>query len=135
MRLTRSLQILLPAYFNMGWVVACALAWPTISKPLATGQRLGAVIIIAAIAPLSIIFALLTYGSMRRWRWDLWAYLVLLVSFDAMVIQDRLFQSTYQIFFGAVGLVLLVASLIGLIRFGPWAMKKATVTASQQPRV
>jgi len=80
---------------------------------------------------LTIILALLTYGSLKLWRWAFWAYLVLLVSFDAMVIQDRLFQSLYQTFFSAVGLVLSVASLIGLVRFGLWAMKKATVAMSQ----
>jgi hypothetical protein len=76
----------------------------------------------------ALFFAFLTYGSLKRWRWVFWAYVLLLGGFVISALQFPS-QSTLallvDVISGVVGAVLFVVSLIGLIRFGLWGMKKA----------
>ncbi|SRR5216684_4888720 len=73
------------------------------------------------------VVSLLTYGSLKRWRWAFWVYVVLLT---AVVAESILGTNTTTIplvsdlITGIIGAGLLIASAIGLFRFGPWAMKK-----------
>lgn len=126
-RLTRPLQIGLAAYFDLFWFVAWVLALPVIGSAIATGQRLRATAVLSSLGLWTAVFALLTYGSLRRWRWTFWAYLLLLGSVVVLAIRGpnqtavALFSDLIS---GLIAAVLLVASVVGLVRFGPWAMKK-----------
>jgi hypothetical protein len=74
--------------------------------------------------------ALLAYGSLKRWRWAFWGYLVLFGIMVLSAFQDGVMRTTFELFSDPIGAVLLVASAIGLVRFGPWAMKKSSSTAT-----
>lgn len=135
-QLTRPLQIGLAAYFLIFWGIAWVFAWPAISRYLATGQRNGAIVLITTFTVWTIAFALLAYGSLKRWRWAFWAYLPLLGLVVVAAIRgpnrttDQLFSDLIS---GLIAAALLIASLVGLVRFGPWAMKTGSVTASPAP--
>lgn len=128
--LTRRLQIGLSAYFIVEWIVAWPQVWATAETLRATGQNSGAWVVITASAVVTILIALLTYGSVRKWRWSFWGYLVLLGLAAVSLIQYGRPRSALDLFSDAFGAVLLAASLIALVRFGPWAMTTKSTTAS-----
>ena len=128
--LTRPLQIGLSAYFIVEWIVAWPQLWATIGTFRATGQTSGAAVVITASALVTILIALLTYGSSRKWRWSFWGYLVLLGFFAVSLIEYGRPRSALDVFSDAIGAVLLAASLIAVVGFGPWAMKRMSMTAS-----
>lgn len=128
--LTRRLQIGLSVYFIVEWIVAWPQLWATIGTFRATGRTSGAAVVITSSALVTILIALLTYGSSRKWRWSFWGYLVLLGLVAVSLIEYGRPRSALDVFSDAFGAVLLAASLIALVRFGPWAMKRMSMTAS-----
>lgn|SRR6266567_5962304 len=126
-RLTRVLQIGLPAYFDLVWLVAWAMAMPAVSSTFATGQWYRGTLIILSLGLVTALLALLTYGSMRRWPWTFWTFLLLLGLFVALAIRGPN-RTTIELFAdlvsGLIAMALLIACLVALVRFGPWAMKK-----------
>src|SRR5438132_14114133 len=126
-RLTRVLQIALPAYFIVVAVIGWALLTPAITTSLATGERARGIVLIISLLLWSLLTAVLTYGSARRWRWTFWLYLVLLAWL--LVISIRAPNPTTpalidNLLNGLVEAALLVGSVVGLVRYGPWAMRK-----------
>jgi hypothetical protein len=85
---------------------------------------------IAILAVASLFIAVLTYGSLRRWRWAFWVNLLLLGLFAVSAVQDGVLRTTFEYFSDPVGAVLLVACFVALARFGPWAVKRHSVAAS-----
>ena len=133
-RLTRLLQIGLPAYFIIGTAVAVAPAeLRAIGIQIATGRKNLALMDIATLAVWIFVVALLTYGSLRKWRWSFWIYLVLLGLLGVSAVQDGILRTTLELFSDPIGALLLVASIVGLVRFGPWAMKRSRVRPSLPP--
>jgi hypothetical protein len=123
--LTRVLQIALPAYSIIWLCIAWVQELPAIISFLATQRGFRAIFALSILILLSAAFALLAYGSIRRWRWAFWGYIFLLVWFAETAVQFGLFRTTYELFADATVAILLIASVIGLVRRGPWAMKKA----------
>lgn len=100
---------------------------------LVTGAIVYVWIVVIVIAAIEVVAAL---GSYMGWRWIFWAALALLgvgaigaiTTFGTLAIPDK---STLPEWALAVGQVLSIAAfalfvwmLIGVFRFGPWAMKK-----------
>jgi hypothetical protein len=84
----------------------------------------------------ALFFALITYGARKRWRWVFWGYVLLLCSFVLSAIQPPnglTIDLFVELILGLIAASLLTASVVALIRFGPWAMKKVHVTARSQP--
>jgi hypothetical protein len=126
-RLTRILQIGLTAYFVAFAAVGAILLVPPIKIALSTGHQLRATILISSWLVWILLIALLTYGSLKRWLWAFWVYLLLLIGvvlFSVSGSQTTGIALFSDVITGLIAAALLIASLVGLARFGPWAMKK-----------
>ena len=132
-RLTRVLQIGLSAYFIVFTVVGWVLLTPPITASFTKGERVRAEVLILSWLMWSTFTLLLTYGSVRRWRWTFWLCQLLLAGFLVLSIRGPN-QTTAALITnvtnGLAEALLLVLSALGLLRYGPWAMKKAGVTSS-----
>jgi quinol-cytochrome oxidoreductase complex cytochrome b subunit len=122
--MTRLLQICLPAFFNIGWIGVCVLEIPSISKSLATGEKAKAVVLIASLTAWVLVSALLTYGSWKRWRWAFWAYVLLLVGFVLGDAWAGFREPLVGLLADGLAAFLLALSVVGLVRFGPWAVDR-----------
>ena len=126
-RLTRPLQIGLAAYFDLFWFVAWVLALPVIGSAIATGQRLRATAVLSSLGLWTAVFALLTYGGLEEMALDVLG-VPSAPRLGCSPGDSRSNQTAVALFSdlisGLIAAVLLVASVVGLVRFGPWAMKK-----------
>jgi hypothetical protein len=123
------LQLGLSGYFIAFAVIGWVFLVSPISSALAGANQRRASILVVSWLLWTILVALLAYGSVKKWRWAFWAYLVLLTALVAAAISGPNTTSialVSDIVTGGAGAVLLVASIVGLVRFGPWAMKKVS---------
>lgn len=131
--LTRALQVLLPAYFDLSWIVAWVIAAPALRDLQGGGGQLRAILVLSQLILWTIVFAFLTYGSWKLWRWVFVVYVLLLVLDIGVTITARLgFGVAFALNMASVviALGLLAASTVTLVRSGPWAVKAAGVQRS-----
>jgi hypothetical protein len=129
--MTRLLQVGLSAYFVVFVLIGWVLLISPISAGLATGNQSRAEVLIASWSLWTMLVALMTYGSFMKWRWAFWGYLLLLVGLIAASIRGPNTSTVALIWdlgTGITALALLTVSIVGLFRFGPWALKKASAT-------
>lgn len=128
--LTRVLQIGLPAFFDVGWLVVWIIDAPYINSdfvPGGTTYRGNA--LLTELIGTSVLFALLTVGSARRWRWTFWGYLVLLFG-GALLSAVQGLHTAFDWVATLIGVVLLLLSAFSAVRYGPWAMEKTSSRVS-----
>jgi len=115
-------SLYLVAFVSIGW----ALLISPINASVASGERERATILIASWLVWTVLVAVLVYGSVKMWRWVFWAYLLLLAAQIVLAIRgpntstDAMMSDLIA---GLISTVLLTASIVGLVRFGPRAMK------------
>src|SRR5229473_2880130 len=79
-RQTRILRIGISTYFVVFVIAGWVLLVSPVSTALTTGHQLQAKILIFAWLFWTSVVSLLTYGSLKRWRWAFWVYVVLLTA-------------------------------------------------------
>jgi hypothetical protein len=117
----------LASYFLIAVLGGWLQIAPTLNRLLVMHQAYAAMGPIVAYAALTLIVIVLLLGSIRTLRWSFWGYVVLLALFAVSAIGRGPLRTPFEWFLDPVGLVLLVLSLIGLLRFGPWALKGESV--------
>jgi len=127
-RATRILQISLPIYFIIVLIVAWTAALPAVHGFLDSGQLPQAVIEIAILTVTTVATAVLAYGSLRTWRWVFWLFLIALTFSALFLIQNAIFHSTRNLRSNVVGTLLLIACVVSVVIYGPWAMRKESVS-------
>ena len=126
-RWTRPLQIGFAFYLIVFILVGWILLVRPISSAVTGGDTFRAWVLASSWTVWTLIGGLLTLGSIRTWRWAFWAYLGFLVFIIlASVIGPN--RTTIAVLsaliYGGIAVVLLTVAVIGLVRFGPWAMTK-----------
>jgi hypothetical protein len=123
-RLTRPLQLALPVYFLAWSVIAWGQTMPALVSSVAAAQQIRATTIIITLAIWIVLAILLAYGSLRRWRWAFWGYILVLGWLAESAIQFAQTRTALDLVSDGIGVALLGIAVFALIRYGPWGMKK-----------
>lgn len=125
-RLTRPLQIGLAA----SQITFVVYGWILLVRPIGSffqaGDSFRSWVLISAWLLWTAIAAILCLGAVRKWRWTFWAYLLFLVFLIISSVRGpntTSFALASAVVTSAIALPLLAMSIVGLVRFGPWAMK------------
>ena len=126
-RLTITLQVGLA-----GFVTAFTLlGWISLVRPIASAFEAGdsarGWVYISSWLVWTFIATVLCLGSLWRWRWAFWADLAFLVFIVIASVRGPVTSVgalAWDIVIGLIAVGLLCAWIIGLVRFGPWAMKR-----------
>jgi len=103
---------------------------------MATGHQFRAWLTLLVLGLWTVIFALLTYGALKGWRWVFWVFLLLLALAVIASIpgpNQTPVLVLFNLIAGLIAAVLFIASAVGLVRFGPWAMKKSSSEPDDHP--
>src|ERR1700692_2762930 len=103
--LTRILQWGLPGFLDVGWILICAGQVPRIQALLADGEAASA---IATYVIPTVFLVVLTIGSMKRWRWAFWIFLLLLIAWAGTTIWQGGPHTTFELVAAPIATVLLV---------------------------
>lgn len=134
--MTRPLQLGLAGYLIAFVVVGWILLIPPIAAALQSGNQFRAWVLVSSWLIWTGLVAMLAWGSVRRWRWAFWAYLVLfafLVFASVRGPNQTAVALASDLITGLLAAALLCASLVGLVRFGPWAMKRMPPSTTALP--
>jgi len=115
-----------------GYVIAFVLVgWILLIHPITAsaggGDPFRAWVLVSSWSIWTGLAGVLALGSIRKWRWAFWAYLIFLAF--SVIASIRGPNATTvalvsDLISGVLGAVLLGVAVVGLVRFGPWAMTR-----------
>jgi len=135
--LTRPLQVGLA-----GYVIAFVLVgWIQLIQPITSaagsGHAFRAWVLVSSWSIWTGMAGVLTLGSIRKWRWAFWAYLVFLALSVIASIRGpngTTVALVSDLISGLLATILLGAAVVGLVRFGPWGVTRVAPTLQQHSK-